>query len=189
MVALTGVIDNHPEGVDTEYQRHNLELEKFANDFLIFSPKGEPPQLVTGPSTSNSPSSSMLTTPRKEPAVQPIDGLAYQAPIPLPFSVFMRPVALIHHDYTLTPFPFSVAPPISPLVPGGPVPEPALDALFATAITEDLLNSSTPPRLPTPIPEVWAPVPKKTRVANRKRHRDTTPDSQETPLLACENSH
>ena len=185
MVSLTGVIDNHPDGIGIGYQHHSLEDEKFANDFLIFSPNGEPPQLVTGPSTSNSPSSSMLTTPRKEPVVQPIDELAFQAPISFPCNVFVRPMALFPPECAYATFPISVT---TQLV-AAPVPETALDALFVTASTENLLTSSTPPRLPTPIPEVWAPIPKKTRVANRKRQRDTTPDGQEAPPLACEKSH
>ena len=185
MVPFTGVIDNHPNGIGIGYQHHSLEDEKFANDFLNFSPIGEPLQLVTGPSTSRSTSSSILTTPRKEPVVQPTDELAFQAPIPLPFNLFSDPMTGLPHDYACATFPFPVA---APLVPA-PVPEPALDAIYATASTENLLTSSTPPRLPTPIPEVWAPIPKKNRVANRKRQRDTTPDDQEAPPLACEKSH
>ena len=189
MVPLTGEIDNHPDGFDTIYRHHTLEAEKFANDFLIFSPNGEPPQLdATDSSISNSPSSSMLTTPSRQPLVQPIDESAFQAPIPLPFNVFMGPVALVHHDYAYTAFPFPVAIPIPPYVPT-PVPEPAPDVPSVAAITEEpLLTSSPPPRPPTP--EVWVPAPKKSRAANRKRKRDTTPDDQEeAPPLACEKSH
>jgi len=188
MVPLTGEIDSHPEGTDTTCRHHNnFEAEKFANDFLIFSPNGELPQLdATSSPISNSPSSSMLTTPSRQPLVQPIDESAFQAPISLPFNVFMGPVALLHHDYAYSAFPFPVAVPIPPFVPA-PVPEPALDALSAAAIAENLLTASPPPRPPTP--EVCVSVPTKSRAANRKRKRDTTPDDLEAPPLACEKSH
>jgi len=182
MNPLTGEIDNEPEG---KHQHHDtLEAEKFANDFLIFSPIGEPLQLVaTGSSTSNSPSSSMLATPSNQPVVQPINGPAFQA---LPFNVFVGPVAFVHHDYAYTTFPFSVAVPMPPLVPV-PVPDLALDALSAPSITGNLLPFSPLPR--APIPEVCTSAPKTSKAASRKRKRDTTPTNQEAPPLACENSH
>jgi hypothetical protein len=191
MDPLTGEINNHSEDINTSYHRHDtLEAEKFANDFLIFSPDGELPQLVTtGSSTSNSRSSSTLTTPVKQPVqpvVQPIDEPAFQAPIPLPFNLFLGSMALVHHDYAYTAFPFPVPVPIPPLVPA-PVSEPALDALSVASITEGLLLSPPPPHPLTP--EVWTLAPKKSNAAVRKRKRETTPDDREAPPLACERSH
>lgn len=183
MAPLTGVIDNYPED-DIAFQHDNLEAEKFANDFLIFSPNGEPLQLLTLPSTSDSPSS-MLTTPRKELVVQPNEPPFY-AQIPHPFNIFMGPVAFVRNDYASVANLLSVTAPMHPLPPAL-VPEPTLDDLYITTITENLLTSSPPPCLPTP--EVLVPVPKKSRAANRKRQRETTPDDQEAPPLACEKSH
>ena len=176
------MIDNSPEGIIAFQHNRNLEAEKFANDFLIFSPDGELPQLLTGPSTSDAPSSPMLPTPRKELVTQQTDGPPFYAQIPHPFNL----MAPVHNDYACMAYPRSVATPMPPLL-AALVPEPTLDDLRITTITENLLPSSPPPRLPTP--EVWLPAPKKSRAANRKRQRDTTPEGEEAPPLACEKSH
>lgn len=186
MDAFAREIDNHPEDFDISKHHDVFEAEAFANDFLIFSPDGEPPQLVTTGSTSNSPSSSTLTTPVKQPVVQPIEMPAFQAPIPLPFNVFVGPVALVHHEYAYSTFPFHVAAPVSPFIPAS-VAEPTLNAASVAPIADNLLPSPPPPRPQTPV--VWMPTQKKSRTVSRKRRRDVTPDDQEAPPLACEKSH
>jgi len=179
-------IDSHPGDFDISEHHDTLEAEAFANDFLIFSPDGEPPQFVTAGSTSNSLSSSTLTTPIKQLVVQPIDKPAFHAPIPLPFNVFVGPLALIHHEYAYSTSPFPVTATISPLIPA-PVAEPTLSAPSVAPITDALLSSSPPPRPPTPV--LWVPAPRKSKTASRKRKREITPDDQEAPPLACQKSH
>lgn len=150
------------------------------NDFLLFSPDGEPPQLVaTGSSIPNSLSSSALTTPSKQPVVQTSDEPALHAPISLPFDEFVGSMALVHHEFADTTIPCSVA-----LILPASTPEPVLDTPSIAPITEILLSSSPPPRPPTP--EVSTSAPK---TASHKRKRDATPDDQEAPPLACERSH
>ena len=190
MDPLTQEIDNLPESIDIIPQYHDsLEAVEFANDFLNFSPEGEPLQLViTDSSTYNSQSCSTSTTSSKQPAMQPIDESAFQAPITLPFNVFLGSMALVHPEYAYPTLPFSVAVSIPPLILA-PVPEPALDAPPIAPITEDLLPLPFPSRSSTPPSQVQTSTPKKSKATSRKRKRDTTPDVQEAPPLACEKSH